>query len=85
MKVTESIAQRRYNGVIDILKIFIETSHKRMMLNIAAGPHNNNSFDGDLSDCLNIVDALELAYKAGKNGEPWEVVTQKIDPYNQQP
>lgn len=41
MKVTESIAQRRYNGVIDILKIFIETSHKRMMLNIAAGPRKN--------------------------------------------
>lgn len=54
------------------LEIIIDDTYKFNVCHDIDSPEDN-TMDRNFADCLDIPDMLERAYKAGKNGEEFEI------------
>lgn len=66
--VTDSMADKSYEA----LEITIDDTYKFAVHNNADEPEGN-TLSENFSDCYDIVEMLEKAYNAGKNGEEFEL------------
>lgn len=59
------------------LTIELETNEGTETLSFGGGEPEDNSLARDLSDAYDIPHSLEMAYKAGLNNEPLEIILEE--------
>jgi hypothetical protein len=78
MKVTVTTTPSEYGGDHSI-DIRVDTEEGTQQVSFWAGEPEDFSLTRDLNGAYSIKDLVKLAYEAGKNGEPYVLLNQKVE------